>query len=128
MYPRDEDVSVIFGGVTLTVPSARYIDRSVRPLEAVKFVKGESSVSYIGSSVWENGELWEFVADADCLIFGSNGPVFKSPPTGTVPDGVGAVHMPSREFAAKLEGYTDGFEGVLSCGESYSIAFERLIK
>lgn len=128
MYPRDEDVSVIFGDVTLTVPSARYIDRSVRPLEAVKFIKGEISVSYIGSSVWENGELWAFAEDAGCLIFGSNGPVFKSPPTGTVPEGVGAVHMPSREFAARLEGYTDGFSGVLSCGESYSVAFKRLIK
>ena len=86
IYDRQTELTVPFGNVTLELPAYAEIKRSVHPMLAVNFVTDYTRYSWVGNAAWESPYIWDFVKDADRLLLGLHGAVYKTPPE-SLPDG-----------------------------------------
>jgi hypothetical protein len=53
---------------------------------AINFVTDHIRYSWAGNAAWESPYIWDFVKDADRLLLGLHGAVYKTPPE-SLPDG-----------------------------------------
>ena len=86
IYDRQTEISLPFANVTLELPAYTTIRRSVHPMLAINFVTEHTRWSWCGNAAWESPYIWEFVGDADSLLLGLHGAVYKTPPE-SLPDG-----------------------------------------
>ncbi len=124
LYKRTEETVIGIGNAKLTLPKHTELKRSSRPLAAMKLECGEQTVTYIGAAVWENGDVWEFVTDADVMIIGWNGPTVRAVPQGVIPENVDTVYFPSDEAAKELEALLSDFEGDVYIGNPIRTVLE----
>ncbi len=78
-YERGETAD--FGETSVITIGRTMIKRSTHPIIALAFVRGDESSVYVGSSVHESGSfdgVLQLCRDADEVIFGIHGPVYKS--------------------------------------------------
>jgi len=124
MYSRTEETSVSLNGVSLTIPKRTELDRSVRPLAALRIDHNGGTIAYSGTAAWENEYIWEFVLDADTVIFGTNGPNLKEAPAGSLSDSTAVVYFPSTQAADNYSSLLADFKGQIFIGKHVGLVIE----
>jgi len=107
LYSRSKETVMSIGDVRVTMPQHTELERSVKPLSALRFECGDEIVTYVGSSAWENEYVWDFTDNADSVIIGANGPVCKSSPEGKLPKTVKELYCPSEDVLKSLGKWVD---------------------
>ncbi|MBE6612669.1 MAG: hypothetical protein E7632_09265 [Ruminococcaceae bacterium] len=102
-YSRESETSIRFGEVTMELAAFAEIERSVHPMVGIRFVNGDFTFAYGCGAVWENDYLWEYVSDADRLLLGRHGPLYKTPPD-TLPADCMVIAHASHPILADMPG------------------------
>lgn len=109
----------------IALPGKTVISRSSLILPAAKFTSGSATLSYVGSSAWENPYIRDFVKGGKYVIFGTNGPVFKGFDLDPIPDDALFVHTADKSIARELSPYLEKRRIPLSLGGSFRVVFGR---
>jgi len=101
IYDRQTEIAIPFGNVTLELPAYTEIRRSVHPMLAVNFITEDTTCSWVGNAAWESPYISDFVKDADNLLLGLHGAVYKTPPD-SLPDGCTPLALASHPLTADM--------------------------
>ncbi len=125
LYDRANGSTLIHGDVTVNIAKEAKLSRSVTPLTAITFTRGDTVAAYVGASLWEDARVWSLVNGSKYMIFGSCGPTANGAPVGTAPVSTDAVYVTDDELAEVIVPWLEGSGGDIIFGAELSFELKE---
>lgn len=121
VYSYTEGSQISLGELILELSPEYLLERSQKPVRAVRISTGEMDTVYVSTSSWEAPEVWEYTNGADFVIIGGAGPDVRGVPDTKVSEETQLIFISGDEVLDKLVPWLDGYTGRVLVGERIGI-------